>query len=112
MIEPVRRIPKQEPAQATKSRVWWQNSLGQRNPPSSTVRMALTNNQSVQKVVYLVRYAEAYALYWLAGTDGAVGWYYQGLLVQNVGAPPFGASGKDTCRRFLPIQTRVPPRIT
>jgi hypothetical protein len=58
--------------------------------PSITVRMALTNNQSVQKVAYLVRYAEEYGQYWLAGPTGAVGWSYQGLLLQNVGTPPFG----------------------
>jgi hypothetical protein len=77
------------------------------HPPSITVVMALKNNQSVQHVAYLVRFAAAQqgggSYFYFAGNDeavsleilnqpsGAVGYYY-GLLLQNVGTPPFGFS--------------------
>ena len=64
--------------------------------PSITVVMALRNNQSVQKVAYLVRFADplppGVADYtYVGGLDGALGWDapQYGLLLQNVGTPPF-----------------------
>jgi hypothetical protein len=64
--------------------------------PSITVVMALKNNQSVQKVAYLVRFADplppGVADYtYIGGLNGAVGWdaNLYGLLLQNVGTPPF-----------------------
>ena len=69
--------------------------------PSITVVMALRNNQSTDHVAYLVRFADAepagyYGQIALAGLNGAVSWNQQsaepnyGLLLQNVGPPPFG----------------------
>ncbi|MBV8360341.1 MAG: hypothetical protein JO189_20775 [Deltaproteobacteria bacterium] len=65
--------------------------------PSITVIMALKNNQSVQKVAYLVRFADplppGVADYtYVGGLNGALTWDapQYGLLLQNVGAPPFG----------------------
>jgi hypothetical protein len=69
---------------------------------SITVVMALTNNQSVSKVAYLVRYADAHPNYstgmQLATVNSALSWtnvgsggaYDWGLLLQNVGTPQFG----------------------
>jgi hypothetical protein len=68
--------------------------------PSIKLVMALKNNQSVQKVAYLVRFAapflpcndEAY----IGGLDSALGSFVidpnagYGLILQNVGTPPFG----------------------
>ena len=66
--------------------------------PSITVVMALKNNQSVQKVAYLVRSTQqARSEDFFAGPNGALGWFYDGgsdfgigLLLENVGTPQFG----------------------
>ncbi len=81
--------------------------------PSINVVMALRNDQSVQKVAYLVRFADPlppgvadYA--YVAGVNGALGWDapQYGLLLQNAGTPPFGfwrgyvqtiATGPNAC---------------
>ena len=71
------------------------------NPRQSTLRiergyaigpLKITpeERKATAHVAYLVRYAEAFGLYWLASLNGAVAWYYQDLLLQNVGTPPFG----------------------
>lgn len=70
--------------------------------PSITVVMGLKNNQSVQKVAYLVRFADAalsgganYDTY-MSGVDSALAFFAiapgkdYGLFLQNVGRPPFG----------------------
>jgi len=70
--------------------------------PSITLVMALRNNQSTDHVAYLVRFADAEPLglpdsqIALASLNGAISWNKQsaepnyGLLLQNVGPPPFG----------------------
>ena len=66
--------------------------------PSITVVMALKNNQSVQKVAYLVRSMQpATSDDFFASPNGAFGWYYDGSIgfglgkqLENVGTPQFG----------------------
>ena len=86
--------------------------------PSITVIMALKNNQSVQKVAYLVRFADplppGVADYtYVGGLNGALTW----------DAPQYGYSckmwvrrhldsGKGTCRLLQPGQTLVPSPLT
>ena len=86
--------------------------------PSITVVMSLKNNQSVQKVAYLVRYADAVLSggdnfdAYMSGVDSATAFFAiapgedYGLVLQNIGTPPFGffeglaqgvATGPNAC---------------
>jgi len=63
---------------------------------SIKVVRALKNNQPVQKVANLVRFADAQpptpsGLFYLAGLNGALGWglYRYGRVLENAGLPPF-----------------------
>lgn len=64
------------------------------NTSSITVVMALTNNQSVSDVAYLVRFADAEELpgFWVTGFNSVLASYnngYFGLQLANVNVPPF-----------------------
>ena len=75
-------------------------TITETNYPAIIVAMALRNNQAVQKVAYLLRYAEPFPESFFEGADSAIGWnddYNRntntpglGLLLQNDGKPPFG----------------------
>jgi hypothetical protein len=80
-------------------------TITQAKPSSITIVMALTNNQAVSKVAYLVRYGDVNADGWadnilFAGLNSAVASSYSlngyphppyyGFQLQNVGTPQFG----------------------
>ena len=75
-------------------------TISETNSSAINVVMALKNNQAVQRVAYLVRYAEPFPETFFEGADSALGWNDDynsntntpglGLVLQNVGKPPFG----------------------